>query len=80
MATLLPRPNRGRAIDFSLTERRPTPGLAVVALEGTDGGTASVLGTLSPTEDPMELNERCNGSGLRFVRGDARLVNPGIAG
>lgn len=71
---------RGREIDFSLTERRPAPGLAVVALEGAAGGSASVFGTLSPSEDLMELNERCNGAGLRLVRGDARIVSPGISG
>jgi hypothetical protein len=71
---------RGQTIEFSLTERRPAPGLAVVSLEGADGGSATVFGTLSPSEDLMELNERCNGSGVRFVRGDARIVSPGISG
>lgn len=70
----------GRRIDFSLTERRPAPGLAVVTLEGADGGSATVFGTLSPGEDLMELNERCSGSGLRLVRGDAHIVSEGLSG
>ena len=70
----------GREIEFSLTERRPAPGLAVVTLEGAAGGSATVFGTVSPSEDPVELNERCNGSGLRLVHGDARIVSPGISG
>jgi hypothetical protein len=71
---------RGQEIEFSLTERRPAPGLAVVTLEGAAGGSATVVGTVSPSEDLMELNERCNGSGVRAIRGDARIVSPGISG
>jgi hypothetical protein len=67
-------------IQFSLTERRPGPGLAVVTLEGAAGGSAIVLGTVSPSEDLVEANERCSGSGLRLVRGDARIVSLGISG
>jgi hypothetical protein len=70
----------GQEIQFSLTERRPGPGLAVVTLEGAAGGSATVLGTVSPSEDLVEANERCNGSGLRLVRGDARIVSLGISG
>ena len=69
----------GQAIEFSLTERRG-PGLAVVTLEGAAGGSATVVGTVSQSEDPAEINERCNGSGLRTVRGDARIESPGISG
>jgi hypothetical protein len=68
------------AIRFSLTERRPAPGVATVVLEGAGGGSATVLGTVSQSEDPLELNERCNGSGLRVVHGDAHVVSPGISG
>ena len=71
---------RGQEIGFSLTERRPAPGLAVVTLEGAAGGTATVYGTVSPSEDLMEMNERCSGSGLRLVRGDARIVSAGLSG
>jgi hypothetical protein len=70
----------GQEIEFSLTERRPGPGLAVVALQGAAGGSATVFGTVSQSEDPVEINERCNGSGLRQVHGDARIVSPGISG
>jgi hypothetical protein len=70
----------GQEIEFSLTERRPAPGLAVVTLQGAAGGSATVFGTVSPSEDPVELNERCNGSGLRLVHGDARIVSSGISG
>jgi hypothetical protein len=70
----------GQRIEFSLTERRPAPGLAAVTLQGAAGGSATVFGTLSSSEDPVEINERCNGSGLRLVHGDARIVSPGIAG
>jgi hypothetical protein len=70
----------GHEIEFTLTERRPAPGVAVVTLEGATGGWATVLGTVSSSEDPAEINERCNGSGLRSVRGDARIVSPGISG
>jgi hypothetical protein len=71
---------RGRRIDFTLTERRPAPGLAVVTLAGAAGGSATVFGTVSPSEDVMEINERCNGSGLRLVRGDARILSLGLSG
>ncbi len=71
---------RGQEIEFTLTERRPAPGLALVSLEGTDGGSATVLGTLSPSEDLLELNERCNGSGAGIVRGDARIVSAALSG
>ena len=72
---------RGQAIEFSLTERRPAPGLAVVTLEGAAGGSATVVGTVSPSEDPVELNERCSdGSGVRAIRGDARIVSSGLSG
>jgi hypothetical protein len=71
---------RGQEIEFSLTERRPAPGLAIVALEGAAGGSATVFGTVSPSEDLVEMNERCNGSGLRVVRGDARIVSLGLSG
>ena len=71
---------KGREIEFSLTERRPAPGVAVVSLEGSAGGSATVFGTVSQSEDPMEINERCNGSGLRTVHGDARIVSDGLSG
>jgi hypothetical protein len=70
---------RGRAIEFTLTERR-IPGVAVVTLQGAGGGSATVVGTVSRDEDLAELNERCSGPGLRFLRGDARIVSPGISG
>jgi hypothetical protein len=54
--------------------------VAVVTLEGATGGSATVLGTVSSSEDPAEINKRCNGSGLRSVRGDARIVSLGISG
>ncbi len=71
---------RGQEIEFSLTENRPAPGVAIVTLEGADGGTATVFGTVSASEDPVELNERCNGAGVRSLRGDARIGSPGISG
>jgi hypothetical protein len=70
---------RGRRIDFRLTERR-TPGLAVVTLRGAASGSATVRGTVSRSEDLAKINERCNGSGLRLLRGDARITSPGISG
>jgi hypothetical protein len=70
---------RGREIEFRLTERRG-PGVAVVTLEGAAGGSAVVLGTVSRSEDLAEINERCSGSGVRFLRGDARITSPGISG
>ena len=70
----------GVEIQFRFTERRPAPGLAVVTLEGAAGGSATNFGTVSPSEDLEEINARCNGPGLRTVRGDARIVSPGISG
>ena len=70
---------RGQEIDFSFTERR-RPGVAVVTLEGDDGGSAAVVGTVSRDEDLMDLNERCMGSGVRHLRGDAGIASPGISG
>ena len=70
---------RGSVIEFALTERR-APGVAVVTLEGEAGGTATVFGTVSQDEDLTELNERCMSSGIRHLRGDARIVSPGISG
>jgi hypothetical protein len=71
---------RGQTIEFSLTERRPAPGVAVVTLMGAAGGSATVLGTVSPSENLIELNDRCNGAGLRVIRGDARIVSVGLSG
>jgi hypothetical protein len=70
----------GAEVQFRFTERRPAPGVAVVTLEGVAGGTATNFGTVSPSEDLSEINERCAGSGLRAVHGDARIVSPGISG
>ncbi len=70
---------RGRTIRFSLTERR-TPGVATVTLKGAAGGTGTVVGTVSRDEDLVELNQRCMGPGIQLLRGDLRLVSPGIAG
>jgi hypothetical protein len=69
----------GRAIDFTLTERRG-PGTAVVTIKGRSGGTGKVSGTVSRDEDLVEINERCMGSGVDRLRGDARIVTPGISG
>ena len=70
----------GKKIQFSLTERRPAPGVATVVLEGAAGGSATVLGTVSQSEDPLEISQRCAGSGLRLVHGDAHIASPGISG
>jgi hypothetical protein len=70
---------RERTVEFSLTERR-TPGLAVVKLRGNGRGSATVRGTVSRGEDLAKIGERCNGAGLRLLRGDARITSPGIAG
>ena len=70
----------GREIEFTLTERRPAPGVALVQLEGAAGGSAEVFGTVSPEEDLMELNERCAGKGVRTIHGDARIVSEGLSG
>ena len=70
----------GREIEFTLTERRPAPGVAIVSLVGDAGGTATVFGTVSPDEDLVGLSERCNGPGVRVIHGDARIVSPGISG
>ena len=70
---------RKREIDFSLTERRPGPGLAVVTLKGAAGGSAIVVGTVDP-QTLLEANTACGGAGLRIVRGDARIVSLGLSG
>ena len=70
---------RGRVVDASLVERR-TPGVAVVKLRGSARGRATVRGTVSKDEDLAKINEQCNGSGLRLLRGDARITSPGISG
>jgi hypothetical protein len=70
---------RGRAIDFTLTERRG-PGTATVTIKGRSGGAGKVSGTVSRDEDLAEINERCMGAGLELLRGDARIVSPGISG
>ena len=51
-----------------------------MTLEGAAGGSATVFGTVSQSQDLVETNERCNGPGLRVVRGDARIVSAGISG
>ena len=71
--------DQGTEIDFRFTERR-APGAAVVTLEGVAGGSATVLGTLSRMEELPELGEQCSGSGVRVLRGDARIASPGISG
>jgi hypothetical protein len=70
---------RGRTIDFTLTERRG-PGTAVVTIKGKAGGTGTVFGTVSRDEDLADINERCMGSGLERLRGDARIVSRRISG
>jgi hypothetical protein len=70
---------RGRVIGFTLTERRG-PGVAAVTIEGNAGGTGTVVGTVGRDEDLSEYNERCMGSGLELIRGDARITSPGISG
>ena len=70
----------GREIQFSLTERRPGPALAIVTLDGAAGGSATLLGTVSPNEDLAGAIDRCGGQGLRIVHADARIVSPGISG
>jgi hypothetical protein len=70
----------GQTIEFTLTERRPGPGLAVVALKGASGGTATLFGNVSPKEDLLQAVERCSGSGLRLIHADGRIVSPGISG
>ncbi len=67
-----------KVIKVTLTERR-TPGVAEVTLEGAAGGAASVTGTVSAGEF-VDAGERCSGSGLRRLRGDARLESAGISG
>ena len=69
----------GERIEFRLVERR-VPGVAFVTLEGEDGGTADVLGTVSKDEDLAELNELCGGTGVRIRLGLARTVSLGISG
>ncbi len=69
---------RGPQIEFRLTERR-TPGLAVVRLRGAARGTATVRGT-ARREDLAKIGERCNGSGVRSLRGDAHITSPGLSG
>jgi hypothetical protein len=70
--------DRGPQIEFRLTERR-TPGQAEVKLRGKAGGSATVRGT-ARSEDLAEINERCNGPGVRLLRGDLRMTSPGISG
>jgi hypothetical protein len=69
---------RRHVINLNLTERR-TPGVAEVTLEGADGGSGSVTGTVSAMEF-VDAGERCSGSGLRRLRGDGRVTSPGISG
>lgn len=69
---------RGPQVEFRLTERR-VPGLAVVGLRGVAGGSATVRGTVRG-EDLVKITERCQGAGLRMLRGDARLTTPGLSG
>ena len=59
------------------------PGGALSCLGGTATGTGSLLfgrGQVSPSEDVAEMNDRCNGRGVRLVRGDARIVSLGLSG
>jgi hypothetical protein len=70
----------GHDIEFTLTERRPGPGVAIVSLVGTAGGSATVFGTVSQNEDLVKLNDRCNGQGVRVVHGDARIESTGLSG
>ena len=52
------------------------------SFEGTCelSGSRSTLCEAEPCEDPVEINERCSGSGLRLVHGDARVVSLGLSG
>jgi hypothetical protein len=66
-------------IGFSLTEHRVPP-LDVTPLQGDAGGSALVVGNLSPSTDLAKASERCSGSGLPRIQGDGHLTSPGISG
>ena len=71
---------RGRRSSSPSPSAAPRPAWRSSRSRGPAAGSATVFGTVSPSEDLVELNERCNGSGVRALRGDARIVSPGISG
>ena len=70
---------RGDRLEFRLTETRGAA-VAVLALEGEEGGGATADARASEEEDPAEIAERCAGPGLRSAGVEIDLVSPSISG
>jgi hypothetical protein len=60
-------------IGFTMSEVR-TGSLATASARGTGGGSAAGAGSVSPSEDPASVLQRCAGPGLDRVALDIRLT------
>ena len=70
---------RGR-IRFAFSETR-TGGAAVASAQGTRGGSAHGAASVSQSEDPVAIAQKCGSSGLDRVALDGELSAPdGISG
>jgi hypothetical protein len=71
---------QGERIRFRFSEVRG-PGSAAVRLEGANGGSAAGEARASETEDPVEIAQKCGGTGVRAVRIHIDLATtPSISG
>ena len=69
-----------RKIRFLFSEVRG-PGVAAVSLQGRAGGSATGTAHVAADEDPVEIAQKCSGSGLATAHLDLDLATtPAISG
>jgi hypothetical protein len=71
---------RGERIGFRFSELRG-PGTGAIRLDGTGGGSAAGVATVSQDEDPVAIAQKCSGPGLERVGIDITIgTTPAISG
>jgi hypothetical protein len=70
----------GPRIRFLFSEVRG-PGVAAVSLQGRAAGSATGTGHVAADENPVDIAQKCSGSGLRTAHLDLDLATtPSISG
>ena len=70
---------RRHKLHFELTENR-VGAVAQLTLRGRRGGGGNGTANVSQEENPVEIAQKCAGSGLEQVRIEGDLETPGISG